>query len=62
MENKLQVDVLDLLERYARMPYEEHGYINPNIISLLFEAMNYGDSTLQSSYELDKWYDNMWGQ
>lgn len=56
----IYADVLALLEEYSSMSYEQHGgYINPHHIALLTEFINYKD--LDTSYELHRWLDGIWG-
>lgn len=58
----LQSDVLALLEEYAKMSYNEHGYINPHIISQLLDVVSFNNDNFETSSELSDWYHSMWSQ
>lgn len=58
----LQDDLVALLEEYARMPYEQHGYINPHLLSHVMDAISFNKDEYEASYELSNWYHGMWSQ
>lgn len=61
-KRNLQNDLVKLLEEYVKLPYEDHGYINPSIISLVIDAIMFNREEYELSYELSDWYHGMWSQ